>query len=191
MAIYLFDQVVTSQYWDIGEPTCICEHCGAMMWYEERVQKQYRSTTPTFAMCCSHGRITIPHYLPLPQPLNDLFHKHDKRSKYFLDNIRSFNSMFAFTSMGGKVNKSINDGNAPPTFVMNGENYHQIGSLLPLPGIQPKFAQLYIYDTENEISNRMSVVRYFYLIHEYDTNQIYVHLLLCIMILCNKAFYLF
>ncbi|XP_024625434.2 uncharacterized protein [Medicago truncatula] len=151
--------VVTSQYWDIGEPTCICEHCGAMMWYEERVQKQYRSTTPTFAMCCSHGRITIPHYLPLPQPLNDLFHKHDKRSKYFLDNIRSFNSMFAFTSMGGKVNKSINDGNAPPTFVMNGENYHQIGSLLPLPGIQPKFAQLYIYDTENEISNRMSVVR--------------------------------
>jgi len=189
VAIYLFDQVVTSQYWDIGEPTCICEHCGAMMWYEERVQKQYRATTPKFAMCCSHGRIAIPHYLPLPQPLNDLFHKHDKRSKYFLDNIRSFNSMFAFTSMGGKVNKSINDGNAPPTFVMSGENYHQIGSLLPFPGTQPKFAQLYIYDTENEINNRMSVVRYFYLIHEYDTNQIFVHLLLCIMILSNKIFY--
>jgi hypothetical protein len=166
--VCLYDQVVTLQYWDIGEPTCICEYCGAMMWSEERMQKGYKAKKPKFAICCSQGRIVIPHYHPLPQPLNDLFHKHDKRSKYFLDNIRSFNSMFAFTSMGGKLNNSINDGKAPPTFVMNGENYHQIGSLLPHPGIQPKFAQLYIYDTENEISNRMSAVRYLYLIHEYD-----------------------
>ncbi|CAJ2631977.1 unnamed protein product [Trifolium pratense] len=151
-------QVVTSQYWDIGEPTCICEYCGAMMWSEERLRKLSKAKNPKFNMCCFQGRIVIPHYHPLPQPLNDLFHKHDKRSKYFLDNIRSFNSMFAFTSMGGKLNKSLNDGNATPTFLMNGENYHQIGSLLPHPGIQPKFAQLYIYDTENEISNRMSVV---------------------------------
>jgi hypothetical protein len=68
--------------------------------------------------------------------------------------------MFAFTSMGGTINNTINDGKSPPMFVMNGENYHQIGSLLPLPGRQPKFAQLYIYDTDNEISNRMASVRY-------------------------------
>lgn len=67
--------------------------------------------------------------------------------------------MFAFTSMGGKIQREINVGGAPPIFVMNGENYHQIGSLMPLPGDNPKFAQLYIYDTENEIQNRMSVVR--------------------------------
>lgn len=66
--------------------------------------------------------------------------------------------MFVFTSIGGNINTSLNNGNAPPTFVMNGENYHQIGSLLPLPGKKPKFAQLYIYDTENEISNRMSAI---------------------------------
>jgi hypothetical protein len=60
--------------------------------------------------------------------------------------------------MGGKINTSQNNGNRPPVFVMNGENYHQIGSLLPLPGEQPKFTQLYIYDTENEISNRMAAV---------------------------------
>jgi len=63
--------------------------------------------------------------------------------------------MFAFTSMGGRVNNAMNNGNAPPMFVMNGENYHQIGSLLPLTGNQPKFFQLYIYiyiyDTDNEI----------------------------------------
>lgn len=31
--------------------------------------------------------------------------------------------MFAFTSMGGKVLKSINDRNVPPIFVMKVENY--------------------------------------------------------------------
>ncbi|KAF7841548.1 uncharacterized protein G2W53_003846 [Senna tora] len=40
------------------------------------------------------------------------------------------------------------------------DNAHtQIGSLLPIEGKQPKFAQLYIYDTENEIKKRMSAIR--------------------------------
>jgi hypothetical protein len=50
-----------------------------------------------------------------------------------------FLSMFAFTSMGGQINTTLNDGRAPPMFVMNGENYHQIGSLLAFPGNSPKF----------------------------------------------------
>ncbi|XP_058784536.1 uncharacterized protein LOC131659346 [Vicia villosa] len=148
-----------SQYLNMGHPICVCEFCGALMWYEERVQKQYRPLTPKFSMCCMQGKILIAPYPTLPQSLHDLYHKHDRRSKFFLENIRSFNSMFAFTSMGGKINKEINNGNAPPIFVMNGENFHQIGSLLPLPGNQPKFSQLYIYDTDNEIANRMAVVR--------------------------------
>ncbi|XP_076881582.1 uncharacterized protein LOC143529741 [Bidens hawaiensis] len=59
--------------------------------------------------------------------------------------------------MGGKIDKSINRGNANYTFRLGGENYHSIGSLLPLDGNEPQFAQLYIYDTENEISNRQRV----------------------------------
>jgi len=43
-------------------------------------------------------------------------------------------------------------------FITNGESYHSIERLLPLSGRQSKFAQLYIYNTDNEISNRMSVV---------------------------------
>ncbi|KAM3287547.1 hypothetical protein P3S67_020977 [Capsicum chacoense] len=39
---------------------------------------------------------------------------------------------------------------------MSGQNYHHIGSLLPEIGKTPQFAQLYIYDTENEITNRMN-----------------------------------
>ncbi|XP_020082238.1 uncharacterized protein LOC109705866, partial [Ananas comosus] len=33
-----------------------------------------------------------------------------------------------------------------------------MGSLLPIDGQQPKFAQLYIYDTENEIDNRLKAI---------------------------------
>jgi hypothetical protein len=127
------------------------------MWYEERV-KHGPKTNPRFSLCCSQGDIEILPYKRLPEPLHNLYHGRDKRSKYFIDNIRSFNSMFAFTSMGGNIDTSRNDGNAPPTFVLNGENYHHIASLLPLPGKPPKFAQLYIYDTENEVSNRMAAV---------------------------------
>jgi len=35
---------------------------------------------------------------------------------------------------------------------MNGENYHQIGSLLPQPEKDPKFAQLYIQTMKSEIA---------------------------------------
>ncbi|CAH9141764.1 unnamed protein product [Cuscuta epithymum] len=145
-------------YFDIGDPIWKCEFCNALMWYSERVEKRRKSENPKFSLCCMQGKIRIPHLTPPPQPLSDLFHKKDARSKYFLQNIRSFNMMFSFTSLGGRIEVSQNDGNGPPMFIMNGENYHRIGSLLPLPGEKPKFAQLYIYDTDNEISNRMEVV---------------------------------
>ena len=64
--------------------------------------------------------------------------------------------MFSFTSIGAKIHSSINDGCGPPQFILSGQNYHHIGSLLPDKGSSPKFAQLYIYDTENETTNRVS-----------------------------------
>ncbi|GAU48565.1 hypothetical protein TSUD_302440 [Trifolium subterraneum] len=62
--------------------------------------------------------------------------------------------MFSFTSMGGHVIEDINNGGGPPQFILSGQNYHRIGSLLPEAGTTPKFAQLYIFDTENEVENR-------------------------------------
>nr|GFA89069.1 hypothetical protein CTI12_AA123990 [Tanacetum cinerariifolium] len=55
-----------------------------------------------------------------------------------------------------RCDHSINTGRAPYTFRINGQNYHRIGSLLPKEGIQPRYAQLYFFETENEIHNRMS-----------------------------------
>ncbi|XP_052624746.1 uncharacterized protein LOC111916090 [Lactuca sativa] len=56
--------------------------------------------------------------------------------------------------MGGKIDSSINRGNVPYIFRLGGQNCHSIGSLLPAKGSEPKFSQLYIYDTDNEITNR-------------------------------------
>lgn len=65
--------------------------------------------------------------------------------------IRSYNLMFAFTSLGAKVDDSINVGQGVYILKINGVAYHRIDLLVPPRGVSPKFAQLYIYDTENEL----------------------------------------
>jgi len=94
-----------------------------------------------------------------PNLLEGLLNGVDHRRKLFLQNIRVYNSMFSFTSISGKIDTSMNNGSAPPQFILSGQNYHRIGSLLLEHGSKPKFAQLYIYDTENEMSNRLKHFR--------------------------------
>ena len=102
----------------------------------------------------------LPPFKEAPHSYKEYFNGVDSKSKFFLKNIRRFNSMFAFTSMGGKIDRSINHGNAPFIYRISGENYHALGNLLPSRGQNPVFSQLYIYDTENEVSNRINVVGY-------------------------------
>ncbi|XP_019195820.1 PREDICTED: uncharacterized protein LOC109189662 [Ipomoea nil] len=61
--------------------------------------------------------------------------------------------------MGGKIDRNVNKNGGPPIFRINGQNFHYIGSLLPVDGMKPHFAQLYIYDTNNEMDNRVNFVR--------------------------------
>ncbi|XP_057761126.1 uncharacterized protein LOC130981559 [Arachis stenosperma] len=145
--------------WDAGDPIHVCRYCKAMMWDGERLSKSKGSNIPIFRTCCMSGKVELPFLREAPQILQDLHFEDDERGRYFRKNIRSFNSMFCFTSMAGKINHNINNGSAPPTFSLSGQNYHSIGSLLPSPSDIPKFAQLYIYDTENEIQNRISAIR--------------------------------
>jgi len=85
-----------------------------------------------------------------------LFDTNNSRAKNFQQNIRSYNLMFAFTSPGLKVDTTYNTRRGPPTFHIHGQGHHLIGSLLPMPNNSPKFAQLYIYDTNNEVNDRLS-----------------------------------
>ncbi|KAL3516501.1 hypothetical protein ACH5RR_023403 [Cinchona calisaya] len=56
---------------------------------------------------------------------------------------------------GGCIDNSVNDGRGPYVFRINGKNHHRIGSLIPPDGRPATFAQFYIYDTQNELRNRM------------------------------------
>ena len=115
---------------------------------------------PQFSICCIKGKIELHLLKQPPELLFNLINGNDARSSHFLLNIRQHNSMFAFTSIGGKVDRSLNNGQAAPQFILSGQNFHKIGSLLPSEGQQPKFSQLYIYDTQNEVQNRMNPFRY-------------------------------
>ena len=67
--------------------------------------------------------------------------------------------MFSFTPMGGAVDKEINTRKGPYVFSLHGQNYHHIGTLLPQGTDKPRFAQLYIYNTENEVEKKISASR--------------------------------
>nr|GEU71378.1 DNA helicase PIF1, ATP-dependent [Tanacetum cinerariifolium] len=60
-----------------------------------------------------------------------------------------------FHSAANKDRPLINKGMGLYTFRINRHNYHRIGSLLPTVGTQPRYAQLWFFDTHNEIQNRL------------------------------------
>lgn len=124
------------------------------MWKEESVNKRVKSSIPKFSLCCKKGQIKLPKNPPTPSYLWQLYND-TKKGKQFRNASRIYNSMFAFTSSGGNVDNSINNGGSPYVYRLNGQNHHVFGALIPDVGQPPKFCQLYIYDTENEVCNRM------------------------------------
>ncbi|KAL2938140.1 ATP-dependent DNA helicase PIF1 [Bienertia sinuspersici] len=142
--------------WNLGGPHHQSPDCGAIVWYQERVRKDQPSREPKYSICCQKGKVKLP---LLKEPLHFLKHlleRMDQSSRKFKEQGRMYNSIFALTSMGGRVDNTVNRGNSPYIFRLNGQNHHKIGSLLPPDGHPPRFSQLYIYDTENEVKNRIN-----------------------------------
>uniref|UniRef100_A0A0R0HCZ1 ATP-dependent DNA helicase n=1 Tax=Glycine max TaxID=3847 RepID=A0A0R0HCZ1_SOYBN len=136
-----------------------CTHCNAKMWYDERISKDRNTTSPKFSLCCGDEKVELPLLQSPPKYLERLlFDGKESDSKNYQCNIRTYNMMFAFTSAGIKLDKSINESRGPPTIRIQGQPCHRIGSLLPMPGKQPKFSQLYIFDTQNEVENRINTM---------------------------------
>ncbi|XP_076904501.1 uncharacterized protein LOC143559974 [Bidens hawaiensis] len=73
----------------------------------------------------------------------------------FMSNTRAYNSVFSMTSFGAKVDDTINRGSSPYAFKISGQIHHWLGTLCPPPNERPRFLQMYVYDTENEIANRL------------------------------------
>ncbi|XP_004301743.1 PREDICTED: uncharacterized protein LOC101302173 [Fragaria vesca subsp. vesca] len=142
-------QGVITKYKDFGDNTFQCVHCGAYYWQNEKNMRGI------YTGCCRGGRVKLPPPNTTPPFLENLLNLNNN----FRDNIRLYNSMFTFTSMGANIEKHINDGSGPYVFKICGQVHHLMGSILPINGQPPKYAQLYVYDTRNEVSNRINALR--------------------------------
>ncbi|XP_058749840.1 uncharacterized protein LOC131622824 [Vicia villosa] len=163
----------SEDYYDVGDPLIECRYCKEIMWYQERMHKSSHAANPKFMLCCGNGKEELPLLEQPPDILARLlFNNNILDSRKFQHQIRVYNMMFAFNSPRAKLDNRFNNGRGPPTIRIQGQTCHRIGSLLPPEGQKPKFAQLYIYDTENEVTNRMQGLRNSKIIDEMVVQQL-------------------
>jgi len=124
-----------------------CSHCNA-----------FKFPTESLGMCCSNGKVILAEP-NVPLLLQNLFSGQDNIAKHFRDNIRLYNSAFTFTSVGVRFDHELANANTGVyTFRVQGSFYHRIGQLLPEPGSQPHYLQMYVWDTQHELHHRANVV---------------------------------
>ncbi|XP_028060082.1 uncharacterized protein LOC114263697 [Camellia sinensis] len=122
-----------------------CRHCNARLFHRE-----------TSTMCCNNGTIILPP-VTAPNEIIDIFSDQTVEGRHFRQNIRAYNHVFSFTSMGVHVDENLaTRTRSVYTFRAQGAIYHKIGSLLPNSSDRPRYLQLYVYDTDHENENRMS-----------------------------------
>ncbi|KAJ4811676.1 hypothetical protein LUZ62_024242 [Rhynchospora pubera] len=137
---------------DFGDPDQVCPDCHALYWSREK-------SGTTYTLCCRGGRVSLPTIEDPPEPLASLLDSSNgPDSVHFITAIRTYNSMFAFTSMGVRLDQHINRTAGPYVFRISSQVCHRIGSLTPPEGQRPSYAQLYFYDTANEVRNRIAAV---------------------------------
>nr|XP_028952599.1 uncharacterized protein LOC103405083 [Malus domestica] len=147
------------KYVDLGDKKYKCIYCGALFWTKESLKQKSKNNEPLYSLCCQQGKVKLPRPMLTPHFLENLLDPtKGQTSLLFRENIRAYNSMFAFTSMGAKVDHTVNNQLGPYIFKISGQVHHLMGSLLPPDGECPKFAQLHVYDTANEIGNRFNAI---------------------------------
>lgn len=120
-----------------------CFHCQAEL---------FKSESDSF--CCMKGRTKLATQV-VPEELYNLFTSQSNLGKLFRDNVRTYNTNFAFTSMGVNLDNSVSNMKAGVyTFRAMGGIYHKIDQLVPRDG-KARYLQLYFYDSETELTNRL------------------------------------
>ena len=142
----------------VGKMEYVCGKCDAMMFKDEMHKYIHKESNHlSFSMCCSYGHVKVPPVCDPPNFLKTLLLGNSSRTRYFLRNIRAYNSAFAFTSMTLTGSEYEFQGTGPYCFRINGQIYHKISQLLPEPGQDHKFSQIYLYDAATEVNARLNV----------------------------------
>ena len=110
------------------------------MWGMERTRADRSTNVVQFSMCCMKEKLELPPLKESPAYIKQLLSRNSESSLHFVENVRAYNIMFAFTSMGEKIDKSVNQGRGPYCFKLGGQNYHCIERLLPDDGNSAKFS---------------------------------------------------
>ena len=123
----------------IGLLNLECQKCGALKFNKE-----------TEGLCCSKGNVKLDAFPQLQPFLQHLYEGTDSKGKHFLANIRKYNCAFQMTSFGCN---EVSMAGFNPSFRIQGQVYHLIGSIVPTAGESPKFAQIYFIDNrESEVA---------------------------------------
>lgn len=96
----------------------------------------------------------------LPQSIKNLLLEDSIKSKQFLLNIRKYNYVLSFSSIGTKIDEKLaNNYRRVYTFRILGAVYHATVSLLPIYGCLLSFAQIYFHDSfEEQIHRRKELL---------------------------------
>ena len=139
-----------------------CSSCFALNFIEER-KNGSKLDDPVFNKCCGAG--TIPSTLMEVETPKFLFkHLTETDPKIFLQNIRSYNGQFAFTSSLANLDETLaNMRDGVYTFRISGNVHHYYKRRLLMEiDEDPLFAQLYIYDQDYQTrmrSERMPILQ--------------------------------
>ncbi|CAE1280740.1 unnamed protein product [Acanthosepion pharaonis] len=124
----------------IGAMDKVCTFCNAKKWAGEQP-----------GLCCFGGKIKHPSLDEPPQPLRDLL-----LGTTFFETIWKYNCCFQMTPFGAKA---ISEGGLMPTFKVQGQVYHLMGSLLADQGEPPQFLQIYfLADYNEQVDARLSIL---------------------------------
>ncbi|PWA81097.1 hypothetical protein CTI12_AA189780 [Artemisia annua] len=118
---------ISRDYIDHGNPIYKCGDCNALLWHSESMVGSTHTVNGSYSLCCGRGKVMLTNEIVNPPPLLlDLISGNNPKSNSFIDNIRRYNSMFAFTSIGAKQDNTVNKGYGPYCYRIQGENYHQM-----------------------------------------------------------------
>ncbi len=133
----------------IGPMNDICSNCNSKNFAKEK------PSDGKYTQCCHKGRVSLQSLKSLPPLEKDLLTDANPYSKDFIKCIRNYNSALAFASIGAEVSQM--SGHGTYCYKIQEQIYHRISALHPNEGVRPKFAQLYILDSDEALNERMNV----------------------------------
>ena len=126
-----------------------CNYCNAFYWSDERnVSHPYQYTK-----CCNKGKIILP---PISQPTPYMRrmlmnNANDIQARLFNRKARIFNNKLSFASITyNDVHQNLE---GIPSMRIQGQIYHNIGTIHPADNRIPQFLQCFFYEHENNHNN--------------------------------------